>query len=532
MKKQFFLSYRRADPAVHGIVGRVQDRLVARFGEGSVFLDQDSIPAGTDFRKTIVERVKNSSAVLLFIGPEWNTILEEKSSSGNDEDFLLDEIRTALEHNIKLIPVLVNGAQIPSPTDLPEDLKTLPYLEARNLSLGRDFNAHMKALMNDLAGDKGKSRRQLLVGVGAAGAAALAGSGLYATGNMFAGKEPAIIPVAPPKYAKDTVSFKVIMGENVFYEREIAKGFEDEIKTLLAPHGVKVVFRDTSVPNFKGTNYASWDSDQGRQTWSDVVSQIRNTYSPGDIDFFVTLGTYASQAIKYSGLLEDLKCSGLIYLGVTDPSTAGLKGQDKIAGIQYGPGGYAYGQKLNEIFEPRQKLIFIYQNLEGNIQDKSVAENFTRLNYELSHNAIYRSPRFEIQAVDGVIEIPTLTPADLSDPLNSAFYIGWYGLDNILSHENATPLYEPTLWIVPSTYSEANLRAAGVIVSVEDRMVGRMGAQLIDDYMRDPTLPLSEYPVRSPAFKVWADRKRLKEKGIIIPQHILNHPNDDHFEII
>ena len=41
---RIFISYRRRDTA--DVVGRVCDRLVARYGRNSIFLDVDDIPAG------------------------------------------------------------------------------------------------------------------------------------------------------------------------------------------------------------------------------------------------------------------------------------------------------------------------------------------------------------------------------------------------------------------------------------------------------------------------------------------------------
>jgi hypothetical protein len=42
------ISYRRSDSEV--IAGRIRDRLAARFGDSSVFMDINDIPFGSDFR--------------------------------------------------------------------------------------------------------------------------------------------------------------------------------------------------------------------------------------------------------------------------------------------------------------------------------------------------------------------------------------------------------------------------------------------------------------------------------------------------
>jgi hypothetical protein len=50
------------------------------------------------------------------------------------EDFVRLEIATALERNIRVIPVLIQGTSLPRSTDLPDDLKTLSRRNALEIS--------------------------------------------------------------------------------------------------------------------------------------------------------------------------------------------------------------------------------------------------------------------------------------------------------------------------------------------------------------------------------------------------------------
>ena len=64
---------------------------------------------------------------LALIGKQW---LDSKDKGGkrrldNPEDFVRIEIATALKRNIGVIPVLVDGVEIPRSTELPENLKAL-----------------------------------------------------------------------------------------------------------------------------------------------------------------------------------------------------------------------------------------------------------------------------------------------------------------------------------------------------------------------------------------------------------------------
>jgi hypothetical protein len=46
-----------------------------------------------------------------------------------------------------VIPVLVNGAQVPAPSDLPESLKNFAFLNAATVDAERDFHVHMERLI-------------------------------------------------------------------------------------------------------------------------------------------------------------------------------------------------------------------------------------------------------------------------------------------------------------------------------------------------------------------------------------------------
>src|SRR5207253_11096029 len=63
------ISYRRADSAQ--IAGRIRDRLAARYGKDSIFIDIYDVPMGAEFPQH-VKKVWSESAVLLaLIGPNW-----------------------------------------------------------------------------------------------------------------------------------------------------------------------------------------------------------------------------------------------------------------------------------------------------------------------------------------------------------------------------------------------------------------------------------------------------------------------------
>lgn len=126
-----FISYRRKDsaPYARGIF----DRLAERFGADRVFMDL-SIPPGMDFVQVIEGSVRSASAVIVIIGPAWVLNAEGKRRLEDPGDFVALEVAAALADNDLVIPVLVGGAPMPKPEDLPERIRPLSRREALELS--------------------------------------------------------------------------------------------------------------------------------------------------------------------------------------------------------------------------------------------------------------------------------------------------------------------------------------------------------------------------------------------------------------
>jgi hypothetical protein len=113
-----FLSYRREDSA--DAAGRIADRLVRDLGKNTkVFMDVDGIPLGVDFVKRLTAEVASCDVLLAVIGPKWLEICDDKGNRRLDirDDFVRVEISAALERDIPLIPILLNGTQIPLARD-------------------------------------------------------------------------------------------------------------------------------------------------------------------------------------------------------------------------------------------------------------------------------------------------------------------------------------------------------------------------------------------------------------------------------
>ena len=160
MNAKVFINYRREDAAPYA--GRLYDRLTAHFGEDQVFIDIDQIEPGEDFVEAINRKVATCDIAIVAIGPHW---LHASDPSGkrrldDEEDFVRMEIVAALQREIRIIPVLVGGAQMPGKHDLPEALAALSRRNAIELSETRfhaDVNRLIEAIEKSFAATEKKA---------------------------------------------------------------------------------------------------------------------------------------------------------------------------------------------------------------------------------------------------------------------------------------------------------------------------------------------------------------------------------------
>ena len=132
-----FISYRRSDTAA--FAGRLYDRLTARFGRDQVFMDVDSIEPGVDFVDTIDRTLGRCTVFIAVIGADWLTAVDPLGARRLDDpgDFVRLEIEHALARTVRVIPVLVDGAQMPQRLDLPESMGPLTRRNAHAMSNSR-----------------------------------------------------------------------------------------------------------------------------------------------------------------------------------------------------------------------------------------------------------------------------------------------------------------------------------------------------------------------------------------------------------
>lgn len=151
---RIFLSYRREETAYPA--GWLFDRLADQLSSYEIFKDVDSIEPGDDFVAKITNAVESCEVLLALIGDRWLTITDEHGSRrlDNPDDFVRLEVEAALQRRIRVIPVLVDGARMPEPDELPPALAGLGRRQALELSPNRfaaDTNRLLKVLRSTLA---------------------------------------------------------------------------------------------------------------------------------------------------------------------------------------------------------------------------------------------------------------------------------------------------------------------------------------------------------------------------------------------
>jgi hypothetical protein len=121
---ELFIAYRRADAPGHA--GRIGGHLIGHLGPGQVFKDVESLSPGQDFVDVIRQMLHRAFCMVVVIGPRW----ANDNRIHDQDDLHREEIRTALERGIDIIPVLVHGATMPLKNDLPVDIQPIVRRQA------------------------------------------------------------------------------------------------------------------------------------------------------------------------------------------------------------------------------------------------------------------------------------------------------------------------------------------------------------------------------------------------------------------
>ena len=147
-----FVSYRREDTGGHA--GRLWEELSERYGENLVFWDLERIHGGDVLEAGLSEAVRDCDVLVALIGSRW---VDMRDAGGNrrldnPEDYVRREVAWGLNgkgRRVPVLPVLVEGASMPSAGQLPPDMRPLAdiaALELRNRSWPYDIDLLTKEI--------------------------------------------------------------------------------------------------------------------------------------------------------------------------------------------------------------------------------------------------------------------------------------------------------------------------------------------------------------------------------------------------
>ena len=114
-------------------------------------MDVDGIPFGRNFVEVLHEEVAKCDVLLALIGRNW---LGARDEHGNlrlhsPNDFVRIEIGAALQRNITVVPILLEGVKIPDAGELPDDLKGLSVRNGIDIRLA-SFHSDVDRLIQGL----------------------------------------------------------------------------------------------------------------------------------------------------------------------------------------------------------------------------------------------------------------------------------------------------------------------------------------------------------------------------------------------
>ena len=134
---QIFISYRREGGEI--MAQLLYDKLIAR--GYTVFYDVESLKSGR-FDSKLLEEIEKAEDFLLILPPGG---LDRCVS---EEDWVRQEIRSAIEHKKNIVPIMLRGFSFP--TNLPEDIGEIARYNGVNFGTMEFFDAKIQRILERL----------------------------------------------------------------------------------------------------------------------------------------------------------------------------------------------------------------------------------------------------------------------------------------------------------------------------------------------------------------------------------------------
>src|SRR5262245_48062753 len=128
MVGSIFINYRRGESLKDA--QHLATLLAKSFGEKRIFLDVRGIDGGDHWLNTLERQVAASDAMVALIGKDWANLKDGQGTRLLDrpDDFVRFEITQALQRDIPVLPVLLDGASMPT-AQLPASMLALSLFQ-------------------------------------------------------------------------------------------------------------------------------------------------------------------------------------------------------------------------------------------------------------------------------------------------------------------------------------------------------------------------------------------------------------------
>ncbi|MFI1303107.1 toll/interleukin-1 receptor domain-containing protein [Streptomyces sioyaensis] len=120
-----FINYRTGDGAEAAVL--LDEQLKGVFGPENVFRDRRGTAPGEHFPPHLWRTLESCTVLLVLIGRSWLSLCDDTGRRRIDVpgDYVHDEISAALTWRRTVIPVLIDGAALPTKEELPADIAKL-----------------------------------------------------------------------------------------------------------------------------------------------------------------------------------------------------------------------------------------------------------------------------------------------------------------------------------------------------------------------------------------------------------------------
>jgi ABC-type uncharacterized transport system substrate-binding protein len=229
-----------------------------------------------------------------------------------------------------------------------------------------------------------------------------------------------------------------------------------------------------------------------------------------EYDFFVTIGTQASEALN-EYFLEKKMDRPLIFMGVTDPVSSNLvlslknrKDRRSIAGVSYCGPIENIAAELHYLF-PENKLIFIFH--KGYKQDVIFAQRIKK-------TRLYETKHLQLK------ELENLPSLDDFDEKN-AIYFSWYTFEKMFDTRDGLDILRQRNVVATTIENVESDGRAPVAVTTNDLLIGEYGANIVVDVLKN-NRRLGDLDVREPEMNSYINCKTIEQKQLFIDMQLIN----------